>query len=297
MTEDELIAAIAARVGATDAAPGALRVGIGDDAAVLEGGLVLSVDAVIEDVHFRRGWLSLEGIGFRGSAAALSDLAAMGASPRALLSSLVCSDAAEGEALMRGVANACERFGAPLVGGNVSRGERLSLHTTVVGHADAPWLRSGAQLGDTVFTSGPLGSAALGWRLLERGLGTGPFVGRWREPRPRLDLVGVIRPSACIDVSDGLCADLGRLCAASGVGARVELARIPVDEGHAAAATTNGLDPDELVLTGGEDYELIFTARASSVGTPIGTIQEGNAVVVVERDGGERENRGGHQHF
>lgn len=292
MTEDELIAAIAARVGSAGA-----TIGIGDDAAVLEDGLVLSVDAVIENVHFRRGWLSLEEVGFRGTAAALSDLAAMGASPRALLASLACPDAEEGEAVMRGVADAAERFGAPLVGGNVSRSELLALHTTVVGHAIEPWRRVGARVGDTVYLSGPVASAALGWRLIERGLESPPFTSRWRRPCPRLDLRNAIVPSACIDVSDGLVADLGRICEASGVGARIELAAVPVDDGLTAEAERIGVDADELVLRGGEDYELLFTARASDIGTAIGIIKEGNGIVVVDRDGGERAEDGGHQHF
>lgn len=292
MNEDELIAAIAARVG-----PAGATVGIGDDAAVLDDGLVLSVDAVIEGVHFRRGWLSLEEVGFRGAAAALSDLAAMGASPRALLASLACPDAEEGESVMLGVAHAAERFGAALVGGNVSRSELLALHTTVVGRATEPWRRGGARDGDRIYVSGPIGSAALGWRLLERGIEMEPFVSSWRRPRPRLELRDLIAPSACIDISDGLVSDLGRICEASGVRARVELGALPVHERLAAAATQIGVDPDELVLRGGEDYELLFTARASDIGTEIGIIQEGNGVVVVDREGRERAASGGHQHF
>ena len=149
MTEDELIAAIGARVGSTD-----VPVGIGDDAAVLEDGLVVSVDALIEGTHFVRGWLSLSEMGYRGTVTALSDLAAMGASPRAILSSLACPDGSEGDAVMEGVALAASEFGAALVGGNVARSEAIALHTTVIGRAPAnPWLRGGARVGDTIYVT------------------------------------------------------------------------------------------------------------------------------------------------
>lgn len=293
MTEDELIATIGARVGATDAV-----VGIGDDAAVLEDGLVVSVDAVIEGTHFKREWLSLAEIGYRGTVTALSDLAAMGANARAVLSSLACPDGREGEAVMEGVAMAASEFGAALVGGNVARSDAIALHTTVIGRTAAdPWLRGGARVGDTIYVTGPLGSAALGWRLLERGLAEEPFVSRWRRPRPRFDLLSLLAPSACIDISDGLLSELWHICDASGTGARFELAAVPLDAGFAEAAARIGASADDLVLSGGDDYELLFTARASETGVPIGTIQEGNAVSVVERDGSERVRREGHRHF
>lgn len=299
MTEDELIALIASR-----AKPDArVSVGIGDDAAVLEDGLTLSVDAVVEGVHFERAWLSLLDIGYRGTVAALSDLAAMGARPLAVLSSLTLPSGEPGAEVMAGVSEAADEYGACLVGGNVSRGRELALHTTVIGRCDGPpWLRAGARPGDAVYVSGTLGSAALGWRLLARGLERAPFTSRWRRPRARFDLEGRIAPSACVDVSDGLVSDLGHICEASRLGARVELASVPVDEGFASAAEEVEASSDDLALGGGEDYELLFTAPPGSVdastATDIGRIVEGAGVVVIGQDGDVVHHPfGGHRHF
>lgn len=298
MNEDALIAALTH--GLASASDPRVRLGIGDDAAVLDDGTVLSVDAVVEGTHFRRAWLTLAEIGHRGTVAALSDLAAMGASPVAVLSSVAGPDAEELTEIMSGVGEAAQRYGAVVVGGNVARAEVLSLHSTVVGRVHAPWTRSGARVGDAIYVTGTVGAAALGWRALAEGLSLEPFVTRWRRPNARFDLVPHLRPSACIDVSDGVARELGLICAASGVGARLEVAALPTEPGMSEAAARIDADPDALALSGGEDYELLFTLAASldpTLATRVGEVIAGEGVNIVGRDGTIDHTRAGHQHY
>jgi thiamine-monophosphate kinase len=295
--ELELIARIRERLARDDAR---ISLGIGDDAAILapmERGAVVSVDVVVDGVHFDRRWLSFADVGWRGYASALSDLAAMGADPVAgLLSMILPSDLSDEEvlAIVDGCARAADELGAPVVGGNLSRGAQLSISTTVIGHApEHPIARSGARIGDGLFVTGTLGAAALGRALLARGdRSREPFVTRWRRPRPRFDVALALRASAtsAIDVSDGLLADLDQLCEASGVGAVVEEALVPLEPGHSELAASIGEDGIALALSGGEDYELLFTARDDidpTVATRIGSITE-RGVRVLRSDGSER---------
>jgi len=287
------IAALAARV----ASPGrGVTLGIGDDAAILApfaGGVVVSVDTAIEGVHFRRGWAPLRTLARRAVMAALSDLAAMGAAPRATLVALALPADIDDDAfleLVDGTADAARDAGAALVGGNLASAGELSITTTVVGEAGTRSLkRSGAQIGDAIYVTGVLGAAALGLALLSRGAGDAAegaaFVARWCTPTARLDegraLVSV-GATACIDVSDGLAQDLGHLCAASAVAARVELAALPMLADQRAQAHALGLDAETLAVSGGEDYELVFTGPVSvalaAIGTRIGEIVRSDAV-------------------
>ncbi len=248
---------------------------IGDDAAVLaptRGRTVLSVDASVEGVHFRRAWAGLDVLGARAFEAALSDLAAMGSRPVAALLALAMPAAtteSEVRRLASGVARAAHRAGCPVVGGNLTRASEWSITTTVVGEATRPLTRAGARPGDGVFVTGPLGGAALGLALLDATKplpGSRPFVRRFLAPRARIEaglaLHGVAR--ACIDVSDGLLRDVGHVAAASGVTIELEAALVPRPRGHDALAARLGLDGISLALAGGEDYELVFTAPAAS---------------------------------
>lgn len=275
------IAALAARIGR----PGrGVTLGIGDDAAILApfaGGIVLSVDTAIEGVHFRRGWAPLRTLARRAVMAALSDLAAMGAAPRATLVALALPADIDDDAfleLVDGTADAAREAGAALVGGNLASAGELSITTTVVGEASARSLtRSGAQIGDAIYVTGVLGAAALGLALLSRGDGDAgdgaAFVARWCEPTARLDEGRALvsgGATACIDVSDGLAQDLGHLCTASRVSADIELAALPMLAHQREVARALGLDAAMLALTGGEDYELIFTGPASAALAAIG---------------------------
>jgi thiamine-monophosphate kinase len=291
----------------------AVQLGIGDDAAVLRPQtqpLVLSVDVAVESVHFDRRYANWEQIGARAMTAAVSDLAAMGARPLAALCSLVAPPLAAEEfrALHAGIAAAARDYGCPVIGGNLASGAQLSLSTTVIGTLQGPGLyRSGAQAGDHIYVSGPLGSAALGLKLLQLSAADrgAKFVEAWRAPRARIPqglvLSGIA--TSAIDVSDGALADLGHICEASQLGAVIEAERIPLAEGMAELARSLGEDPLALALSGGEDYELIYTLPPTSAdpcdGTRIGTMQNipGPARVIDAQGAPVKLHTTGFQHF
>jgi thiamine-monophosphate kinase len=297
------IAAIAARVPAGGVG---VTLGIGDDAAVLAplaGGVVLTVDAAVEGVHFRREWASLRVLGRRAVMAAVSDLAAMGALPRATLVALALPAGlgdADFLALVDGTADAARETGAALVGGNLTRASELSITTTAVGEAGARVLtRSGAHAGDAVYVTGVVGAAALGLALLQAGRAqepeAAPFVARWCAPTARLAegrALVAAGATACVDVSDGLAQDLGHLARASGLAAEIDATALPMLPGQATRAAALGHDAVALALTGGEDYELVFTGPASAaldaIGTRIGRLVEGTPGAVTARDGAGR---------
>jgi len=244
-------------------------VGIGDDAAIVrstsQGGesLVLTTDTMVENVHFRRAWLSAPQIGVRAYRAAVSDIAAMGARPRWVLLSLELPAGRRGlpgddvVRLIRALSADARRSGASLVGGNVSRGPAIAVTTTVVGETShRPARRSGAKSGHLVFVTGALGAAAAGRNALAVNAATSAARG-YRVPPVRIDFAAdVVRfLSAMIDVSDGLLQDTGHIAAESGVTIALDRDAIPV--ARAARGSKNAID---LALGGGEDYELVFTA-------------------------------------
>lgn len=316
--EFERIARLRAIYGASHEG---VAIGIGDDAAVTSSGQVLSVDAQVEGVHFRSEWIerglvSWRDVGFRASIAALSDLAAMGAVPRAILQALVLPrslDDAAVEAIAAGAAEAARSYGAPVIGGNLARGGEVSITTTVIGDMEgaAPLCRDGARPGDAVWVTGTLGAAALGLAVLEHALreGTpvGPeaaaFVRRFVAPSARVAearaLVGIAR--AAIDVSDGLEQDAGHVAAASGVELELDPSALPLAPGHEALARQLGLDPIELALSGGEDFELVVVAPEGAAipgATRIGTVRPGSGVRVLGRAARpEHGQGGGFDHF
>lgn len=300
-----------------------LDVGPGDDAAVL-GGLVLSTDLTVEDVHFERPWLDLDDLGYRAVSVALSDLGAMGARPVAVLWSLALPD--EGVEAVRvlgaGVREATAAAGAVLAGGDLSRSPGpLMMDVVAVGRADDPVLRSTASPGEDVWVTGVLGGAAGAVSAWREGQTPGPgLMRRFRRPDPPLGLLGELRAlgwaSAGIDVSDGLLADAAHVATASGVCLSIDEGRVPVDPGLEALPADRRL---ELALSGGEDYEILFTAPAtvrerleawgarglagrSGAGRPvltrIGEVMTGSGVVRVGA-GGERTpvRGGGFDHF
>jgi thiamine-monophosphate kinase len=270
--EFERIAEIRRRLASASAD---IELGIGDDAALLRASpraQALSVDTQVEGVHFSRAYSSLADIGYRALAAAVSDLGAMGARPRAALSAWIvpetCADA-ELYAIADGIAEAARDFGCPVAGGNLAAGRELSITTTVIGDAPERALtRAGARPGHTLFVTGALGASALGLAALQAGRAdlAPDCVARYRRPRARvcegLALVGIA--SAAIDVSDGLLQDLDHLATASGVGFEIELAQLPLHPELVAGCRALGCEAEALALTGGEDYELLFTAAQDS---------------------------------
>jgi thiamine-monophosphate kinase len=253
-------------------------VGVGDDAAVLEGPgeelLLVTVDAQVETVHFLREAISPEQLGRRALAVNLSDLSAMGGRGVAALVSLVLPADAEVawlERLYQGLREEASCWGVTIVGGNVTRApQHAVIDVCALGRVgrDELLLRSGARPGDLVLVTGHLGEAAAGLRLLQRPELASPareaLLARLLTPMPRLREAAVIarsrRATAMIDLSDGLSSDLLHLCEASGVGVRLWTERLPVSEAVYEVARQSGEAALELALAGGEDYELCLTA-------------------------------------
>ena len=262
MDEFELIDAIVAELGGV-ATAGAVTLGPGDDGCALQPPpgelLVSSIDSLVADVHFPSS-ADPELIGYRALMVSLSDLAAMGAEPAQVLVALTLTqvDADWARRLARGMRHAAERAGVSLPGGNIARGP-LNIAVSVAGFCPAKTLltRSGARPGDRIYVTGELGGAAA---ALARGRlhqvtstsGLDLLAERYFQPQARLSAGVALRgvATSAIDVSDGLLQDLGHLCRASDVGAEIVTAQVPVCKGA------------ELVhaLTGGDDYELLFTA-------------------------------------
>ena len=298
--------------------PGASDVilGPGDDCAVVDSGsgrLLVTVDALVEGVHFEAGWLTAAQLGRKAFLVNASDIAAMGGAPRWCVLQVAAppsTPAADLAALTRAVAAAASAAGASLVGGNLSRARELSVTVALIGDAPRrPITRRGARPGDLLYVTGALGEAALGLRELRRDAHAGgPAVRRFRQPPMRLRAAALLAraglASAMIDVSDGLVQDLRHLCAASRVGARIALDRIPVPPRVHRAGPM-------LALTGGEDYELLcavparhqrrvdrLAARFGCPFTCIGSCAPSRAGVrVVDARGSTVPVIGGHDHF
>lgn len=260
VTEDQLLATIHRVL--SGAGP-EVTVGPGDDAAVVRSGsgeLVLTTDAMVEGVHFRTDLTTPRDLGYKAIAVNVSDVAAMGASPRFAVCALTLSssiDAAWVVELAGGMRECCEEFALSLVGGNLSAGGEVTIVVTVTGEVvpGRAVRRDGARPGERLVVTGSLGGSAAGlrvasqrsWSEVERDA-----IRRFMRPTPRVGEAGVLAShgvTSMMDISDGLTLDLSRLCRASEAGARVELARIPR---HPAAT------PEE-ALAGGEDYELLAT--------------------------------------
>ena len=298
--------------------PGVL-VGPGDDAAVLVGGVVVTTDMSVEGVHFRRDWISAEEAGYRAAAAALSDLAAMAAAPDGLLASVSApGDGADAEAVMNGVRRLANRYGIPLLGGDLTRSPGpLVVDVVAVGRSMDPLLRSGARVGDEVWVTGTLGGAAAAVALWKAGRLVPAEARRaYAEPVPRIFEAFWLCSAgarAGIDVSDGIAGDAGHLAAASGVAIVLDEAATPLHPGLTHADLPPGTDAMELALHGGEDYELLvavpegvldsgveeFRARFDLPLSRVGRVREGSGVVLAASSPGEgeRQLRAGFDHF
>lgn len=263
----------------------AVRVGIGDDAAIVvpDGAIAVAVDTLVSGTHFPPD-LAAEAIGHRALAVNLSDLAAVGARPRwatlALSLSEVDPDWLEGFA--RGFFRLAGRHGVSLIGGDTTRGP-LSITVGIIGDAaDAPLLRSGGRPGDRLLVSGTLGDAAAALGHLatpeaERNAEARALIERFAFPEPRVALgcalAGIAR--AAIDISDGLLADLGHICRQSGCGAALDLDALPLSP--ALRTLHPGEVAETFALSGGDDYELCIAvapgdvARVREIAARVGT--------------------------
>lgn len=297
---------------------GGLRLGIGDDAAVIapnrNADWVLSCDAFIEGVHFLVRLHPPDSIGYKSLIRAASDLAAMGATPRLFLLTLALPAAKTGawlDRFLEGMGRAARSLRMRLAGGDTTKNPRIAISITVLGEVKPgrAVTRSGARPGDIIYVSGRLGRAQLGLELVKRGFGKqrrlADVLRPHLYPRIRVALARWLADrgiaSAMMDLSDGLSTDLARLAAASGVGARLQAGTIPcvaVPPVLSKHARGSQLDPMQLALHGGEDYELLFSvprrkikllrgAPGAAELTPIGEITREKRIVLV--GSGQRE--------
>lgn len=322
MDELELIAGIER---ALRESAGRLVRGPGDDAAVVaaEPIAVTSVDTVVEGVHFDLATHSHGDVGHKALAAALSDLAAMGARPGEGYAALVLpasTDFGDALALVRAMEALADRSGTQIAGGDVVAGPALTVSVTVTGWAGAAselLYRDGAAAGHLLGVSGELGGSGAGLLLLQ-GAGTRVEAGehealllRHRRPEPRLELGRALAgagASAAIDLSDGVATDAGHLAERSGVAIDVRLAELPLAPGVPRVAHAAGREAWELAATAGEDFELLFTAPADRVDaieaaataageriTWIGEVSGGGGLRLL-RPGGSEASLSGYEH-
>ena len=259
-----------------------LKIGIGDDAAVWQPSpgeqVVVTTDSLIEDVHFRRDWTDWESLGHKSLAVNVSDLAAMGATPKFAVISIGLDGServGDLQAFYKGLGALARRHDMAIAGGDVVRSPRgFVVHVTALGETQGARVltRSGANAGDLIGVTGTLGASTAGLRLLgldgedprRRAATAAQLIGAHLRPEPRVALGAVLLErgaTSAMDLSDGLLGDLPKILAASRVGARVDEAAIPV------AAAVRALFPNgwvEMALQGGEDYELLFTAPRHS---------------------------------
>jgi thiamine-monophosphate kinase len=285
-------------------------VGIGDDAAVLrapDGRVVATMDMLVEGRHFRLDWSTAFDIGCKAAAQNLADIAAMGASPTALLVGLAAPGdlpVSWAQELTRGLVAECSRVGAFVAGGDVSSAEKIVLSITALGDLAArqPVTRAGARPGDQLALAGRLGHSAAGFALLTAGL-TEPaaLVASHRRPRPPYAAgpeAAALGATSMIDISDGLLADLGHVAQASGVRIDVQAERLTDARLKAAAAALGGADWLRWALTGGEDHALAATFPAGTQlpghWLVIGRVGAGHGVRV---DGKQYPGSAGWNHF
>ena len=263
--------------------------GIGDDAAVFRyadhgPATVVSTDLLVEGIHFDLMYHPAKHLGYKAVVVNLSDIYAMNATPRQVTLSMALSSRASVEfveEVMAGVRAACDRYGVDLVGGDTTASPRgITLSVTAIGEADPDEIayRSGAQVGDLVCITGNLGAAYLGLQILEREKQlyldnpqiqpsldeAATLVGAQLKPEAREDIVAAFRkaglvPTSMIDISDGLASELYHICKQSNVGALIEESGVPISTEAQLKALDFKLDPITCALSGGEDYELLFT--------------------------------------
>jgi thiamine-monophosphate kinase len=301
--------------------------GIGDDAAVLrfesEKDMLVSTDMLLEGVHFDLTYMPLKHLGYKAAVVNFSDIYAMNGQPKQLFVSLACSNRFPVEALEQiyeGIAMACKAYGVDLAGGDTTSSKAgLILSLSVTGEVERgkSVLRSGAKQGDLLVVSGDLGGAYVGLQLLEREKnvfmdhpdaqpdleGNDYILERQLKPEARMDVVeylaeiGVV-PTAMIDVSDGLSSETLHICGQSNVGCRLYEEKIPIDPTTYAMAREFNLDPTVCALSGGEDYELLFTVeqgdyekiKGSTLLSVIGHITDvSEGVQLVDKSGGMHE--------
>lgn len=313
MKERDLIAAISER--AAPATKSSLLYGIGDDCAVTQKDnknvLLYSMDTLIESVHFDCAWHPPELLGRKAVAVNVSDIAAMGGTPQFILFSLGLPPDFDENWVLKlsdGVVDGCNQYDCTLIGGDtVASPTGVSMSLTVIGEmtADLVLYRHGAEAGDIVYVSGPLGRAAAGLELLKRGMGGreefGDFYRAHLDPNARTDLGKILSSSglvhAMMDLSDGLATDLAHICRQSNLGAVLYQRQLPFDAVLEEAAALVDMESLKLIIGGGEDYELLLTvppratkklqevvALSGYLLYPVGRMTTGMGITLVQSD-------------
>jgi thiamine-monophosphate kinase len=266
--------------------------GIGDDAAAIlpspQKYLLLTTDSLLEQTHFDLSFSNFLQIGYKAVAVNISDIAAMGGTPRFFMVSLGLTERQtvhEVDQLYRGIRKGSREAGIYLIGGNTTSSKgAFFISLTVLGEVSKNEMvtRRGAKVGDSLYVTGTLGDAAAGLELLQKGYNTKSFrrlVQRYQIPQARWKegrlLAGHAIPSAMIDLSDGLTSDMGHLAEESGVGIELDLSRIPVSAPLKQYSLQIGGDPLKYALHGGEDYELLFSVPEKKIGKLQKLLQKG----------------------
>ena len=316
--------ALIARIRQRITSPQWVVIGPGDDAAAIEPVRreleVVTTDAQVEGVHFDRRFVPADAIGHRALAVNLSDLAAMGARPRAALLSMALPASLEIEAfdgIVNGFLALAARYGVALIGGNITQTPGpMVLNVTAMGsaHRRKMLTRDGARAGDEVWVTGMLGDAAVGLLALQEDHTAADLTTRYLRPDPRvragllLGKNGVA--TSCMDLSDGLADGVRQIAQASSVGMTLDGSSIPIGQESREWLSRKGRDPIEVALRGGDDFELVFTVRPRQAGrlravrrhlgdlpiTRIGVVTRAPRLVVKEGRG-ERELPEGYEHF
>jgi len=288
--------------------------GIGDDASAVRVGRyfqLVSTDILIEDIHFRLEDFSPAGLAEKSLAVNVSDIAAMGGQAQYFYLDLGFPDRlcpADLRAFFSGLGRAAKKWRVELAGGDYSRSKKMVIAITIVGQGKKPVLRSGARPGDWIAITGPTGESALGLKQLLAGEKDSPFIRCHKRPVPQCEkgLRLAQYAHAMIDVSDGLLLDLSRLLHASGVGAEIDYKKLPVSPRLRRLCRQKNYPEKELVLAGGEDYQLLFAVsprqesrlRQTGMGYHlIGKITRGRGLRVLEKGRQLKISRLGFDHF
>lgn len=297
--------------------------GIGDDTAAIPCGRkhsLLTTDMMVEGVHFDLRWTTLFQLGYKLVSVNVSDIYAMGGRPEYLLLNFACPgslDLSQYDLFFDGIAEALKKYSVELIGGDMSSADKIVLSATAIGSASRIIRRCGAGVGEYIHVTGRLGDAAAGLAimknlrkqiLIERGALPNLQLS-WEviEPVIRRHLMpDAVKPdrfvkqaTAMMDISDGLLIDLGRLCKESRVGARIRVDRLPLSQGLIEASRLLKISPIDMALSGGEDYELLFTAPAAVIpgATCIGEIVR-SGLKVIGPDGKQiKQPPKGYEHF
>jgi thiamine-monophosphate kinase len=298
-----------------------LIVGPGDDAAVIRTApepspyLLVTTDILVEESHFKRKWATPEQIGTKAAECNISDIAAMGGTPAWMFISLVLTkdiDVQWIQAVYRSIGASCKRHGVIVAGGDTTLGTVNTINIALLGFVQEHelCLRSYARAGDLLMVTGPLGASAAGLALLNAGKKPCPYLlQKHLAPTCRLEASRVIAPlaNAMIDISDGLGSEVHHICRQSNAGARIDAALIPLHDDVKAAADSLEIESLEFALSGGEDFELLFSIAPGKVAQlkqtglachPVGRIVElSEGLKLVHVDGSTTPLPGGYDHF